>query len=215
MKRLLLSFLLAALGAVSLVATDHPLKKSVFPLASFIEAEDGTSQWFNICTTELINSKQHLFITAAHCVVEADGGNSKNLFVGEEHYPAVVQRADVNRDIALIYAEQPGVALKLRTRPLQFGEGLQIPSFQLGWWVFMLTRGQVTNPDERIRGDYKAYMWHNVYGCGGSSGSPVLDKDGKMVGVEQVGARQFEPCSGVGGSATLDELKDFSQYFEK
>ena len=215
MKRLVVATLLAfALLVVPLRGATHPLQNSVFPLAMQVNGDDGI--WANICTVSSINPAHNLFMTAAHCVLDKAGHVRANLVVGEELNQAVVQRADPTKDIAILWANQPAVAVgKLRTKPLQFKDELQIPSFQLGWWVFMLTTGRVTNPDAIIKGDTKAYMWHDVYGCGGSSGSPILDKDGNLVSIEQVGARAFEPCSGVGGGATLEQMKDFAKYFPK
>ena len=194
MKKLLVA-LLIAFASLAPSAT-HPLMKSVFPLYILATNPNGAKVWWNLCTVESINPDQHLFLGAAHCVLAGDtdqlGGQT---YVGSNHYPVNVLRADREKDLALLWSEQPAVGLVLRTRPIGWKEEVQLPSFQLGWSMFMLTTGRVTNPDGTIEGDTKAFLWHSIYGCGGSSGGPILDKNGALVSVEQVGVRNFEPCS--------------------
>lgn len=214
MKRFLVALLLAVASLIPLHAA-QPYERSVFPLYFIAELESGAKVWWNSCTTWAINPAQHLLLTAAHCVANEDGTLGPQQFVGFDHKPAKVLRADIARDIALLWAELPTEGITLRTRPIHFKDNLEIPSYQLGWSLLMLTTGRVTNPDGRILGDTKSYLWHSVYGCGGSSGAPILDKNGAAVSLEQVGARNFEPCSGVGGGATQAELADFAKYFAK
>ncbi len=189
----------------------HPLERSVFPMAVPGQGEHGEVLLANICTFFSINAKKHYFMGAAHCVNGEHGEGWPAMFVGD--YNATLLLKDVVRDIAILLSDQPATALRLRNAPLQYEEALKQPSFQLGLFTFMVFKGYVVNPWAQPSGWEKPYMLHSIYGCGGSSGGPVLDEWDRVVGVEQVGMRNFEPCSGLGGASTLEEIQAYRAYF--
>jgi len=202
-------FLIVAIALLSLAAS-HPFQRSVFPLvASVYDHNYGLDVWENICTAFSIDPTNGWFMTAAHCVV---GGPR---FIGERRYMVVLQEMDEVNDIAVVWSNQPAVGLRLREKPLQFEEEVRIPSYQLGMWTFMLTKGQVINPGTTNSLWTKSYMLHSAPSCQGASGAPIVDRRGKVVGVEQVGVMRIEPCSDIGGGSTLEQLHKFRSYFRK
>lgn len=189
------------------------LERSVFPMGLATTTDNGEGFLANICTVFSINPSRHLFMSAGHCVVDDEGAvRTEGLYVGDYDVDSVIL-FDKEHDLAILASQQPAVALRLRGYDLQYEETLRIPSFQLGLFTFMIARGYVNNPGAQPSGFEKAYMLHSVYGCGGSSGAPVLDQYGYLVGVEQVGFRAIEPCSGLGGSALLSEVRAYKGYF--
>ena len=201
--------------AAPVTATFHPLMRSVFPLAEVTTNEDGSFSVQNVCTMFSINNPKHYFMTAGHCVVDENGKPVGTLYADEEfQVPVTVKALNLTTDLAVVWANLPAESLRLRPTPLEFEDPVRIPSFQLGQWTFMLTRGEVTNPDVQPRGAHKPYLLHSAYACGGASGSPILDEGDRVVSVDQIAVRFLEPCGGVGGGATFKQMQAFKEWFE-
>ena len=201
MRRALLAALLALLVlTVPVVAKlpSHP--ESITPLFS------GENV---ICTTWSVNEKKGLWATAAHCLFswyEIDGFvtavPTANLNI--KGTPVTGARADMDADLALMEADVHAPGLKFGAYP-HMGElmtvygypgGLNTP---LASWLF------VSNP-------YVTFFdrdWMVLDGSvwPGHSGSPVLDKKGRVVAV--VLAHGQGRYSGMTFASTWQQLQAF------
>ena len=167
--------------------------------------ERTTNTYMNVCTTGSINREKHYWLTAAHCVTDI---GLEGRFI--EGIPVKTVHIDVDRDLAVI--EVPGLVAKelpMQMSPPRWTEDIFLAGHPFGYPDLFLTRGYIANPLVRV-GD-KYYIAFDIAGAPGNSGSPVLNLQGEIVSVLQIGwGRSFAPvCAG----ATYENLKTFAQYF--
>lgn len=220
MKRLVSAIaFLAVFFTVSPRAADGPkFLKSVGVMQMYGENHELR----NMCTVGSI--RDHYFVTAAHCV-EVWMADDTNPFEAApideiDDAPRFVNGAllevvghDHTNDLAVVYTPDLKLpALKLG-HAVTFGDQLIVAGHPFGLSSIFVTYGHVSNPHARLDGDdTRFYMMFNVAGAPGNSGSPVLDSDGKLVSVLQIGFGGYSPET---GGATYDVLKAFIAPFLK
>lgn len=138
-----------------------------------------------------------------HHVAECDRGEGAvKLLVGQEHFAYTEKYLALN-DIAILRV--PGLA----ERPLVFADGND--AVKMGETVFIIgnpfgnegfySKGAIV----RIRAD--GYLYFDAPVAPGSSGSPVLNVKGEVVGIETTG--QLLGATIVGGAIPVRDLTEF------
>lgn len=155
-----------------------------------IELPDGRGGY---CTTWSI--REGYWSTAGHCVIPG-----ATFHIGA--YVAQPVVADYGNDTAILTSVAKAPPLKLAVKAPEAGDAVTISGHPLGLPMLIHTRGEVSVPEfEDADGVWTLY---DVTAAGGNSGSPILAKDGTVVGTLNFGY----PSSGrfVGGT-TLGALK--------
>lgn len=217
MKRLFLTLPLLLLFAVPLASTTPIVEPSLFasikPLQMIYEDPDThISTLRNMCTVGSMNAEEHLWLTAAHCVVDpAEGPEGPaaprpRYIMGDEVTKVAV---DEKVDLAILRTERAvAPALALATTPPTYGDDLILIGHPFGFRAPIVTFGTVANPAMIVEDGEKEYMLYTTPAAPGNSGSPVLDRFGRVVSVLQVGwGRVFGP---VVGGATFEQLRKFT-----
>ena len=169
----------------------------------------NTDTYLNVCTVSQINKKEQYWITAAHCVVDIgeEGRFVDGLKVG---------LVDVQKEMDLAVIRVPGLIakeeLRLTGTPASWNTPIIIVGHPFGYPDPFVTRGYVANPLATLSSGYR-FMIFDVAGAPGNSGSPVLNRDGELVSILQIGwGQSFSP---VTGGAYFENLKTLEQYFTK
>lgn len=232
MIRFLLSLVLAigltacGANAAPKVEVSRPsYLSSVMPVQYLIEGGQGLR---NGCTAFSINRAEHLWMTAAHCGISDTG----DMYVNGS--PAEFVEGYADTDVMVIRVPDYTAAGELYRRQtrINFGTEIIIAGHPFGYGDVFVTRGTIANPKAMLDaeasawkrillslglpklsqvGEFDGFMLFNVAAAPGNSGSPVMDKDGNVVSVLQIGwSREFSPVS---GGATYDAVKWFDRYF--
>ena len=161
----------------------------------------------NICTISSIDQERHYWITAAHCLAEI--GQEGRYIEGS---PIVIVEISEEMDIAVVQVDGISVpALALQVGPTTWQQDILIVGHPFGYDPVFITRGYVANPRGLI--EASPYMLFNVAAAPGNSGSPVLNLNGEIVSILQIGwGESFSP---VTGGATYGDLQHFAQYFQQ
>jgi S1-C subfamily serine protease len=179
MKRVLVS-LTAALLLVASTLFSAPAP-SIVPLQSA-----GGS---NFCTTWSINAQKHYYATAAHCL----GENAPTPHLFGQRVKVVLD--DEKADVAVVQGPVGSPALKLSKDAPQIGDQIHVTGFPYGFPKVMTFKGLFAHPgmdiyekDQDGEKHYAGtYALFDMTAAPGNSGSPVMNKDGKVVSLLQVG----------------------------
>ena len=169
-----------------------PVMQSVAPVQHL--AEDGLQIH---CTASSVEDR--IWLTAAHCI-----DTEEQLFVGGK--VAFPYAWDERLDVALLivpYNSKP--PLRMPTKQPVVGQRVFMVGFPIGLGP-TLTIGNIANNGIEVPDRGKKQLF-SISGCGGNSGSPVVDKDGKLISVLQIGFGY--PCSPLLGGITFEDLQDF------
>lgn len=204
-----LRVLLTVLSAVVLLvlpAGAVDLYESVWPMAD--------AQNRNFCTASSVNEKNHLWLTAAHCVTE--GG-----FIAGGVFEIV--EADFVADVAVVYTpEASAPALKMAKRMAPVCEDtddkdcrVMVVGYPFGLMdtggLGIVTVGAVAAHSVVVENGVPPFALFSVTGAPGNSGSAILNHKGEVISVLQIGwGRSFG--SMVGG-ATFDVMQHYRDYF--
>lgn len=190
--------IVAATAVLLLMAT--PLAKPETLRVPWLQRTDGAA----ICTTFAINEDQHLWMTAAHCLVD-------DVMIGGD--PADVVEVDEENDLAVLHtASVAAKGYALQRGPVEVGEPVMVVGYPIAIAVTSLAvfQGTVAAPLARIeQGPLRTLF--DITSCGGDSGSPVFNLQGELVSVMQKAVGQ--PCGRPSAGATLDALKALKRYF--
>jgi len=172
---------------------------SVFPLQMVrVEAsEDGfgevTAELVNICTVTSINEKQHGWLTAAHCVAD----DAPRYIMGEK--VRVVLRDPAN-DIAFLQTTRVSApAVPLAKEAPAVKDAVCVVGYPLGFTFQVTTMGTVAALSAPLDPKELPYTLFNVTGARGNSGSLILNANGEIVSVLQIGFSQFSFSPMFGG----------------
>ena len=210
----ILAFLLAfALLAIPLSAKlpNHP--ESIRPL---------TSEGRGMCTTWSANKLKGLWVTAGHCVAgtfeDLDTGESFAItwpleIAGKTAEIAQLSKFGDGWDLALLKVDVHEPGLKLGDYP-KIGDEVTVYGFPGGRMTPIAAWLRVSNPfhmwDKSIGMPWRANMIFDGNLFPGHSGSPILDKKGRVVSVAQgaFGDRYRGLALGVPHSVLKDFLVD-------
>ena len=204
MKRVISLLILITLCVSPLLAKLPSNPSSIQPLwADYITIDWSTGQETPIhgviCTTWSINEKKGFWMTAAHCVqpeVVWTVPSDPNVQPERVETPAyreidgkvaTIVKVDYKIDLALLYADvhQPG--FRFGAYPA-VGDTVTVYGFPLGWTDPIATWLRVSNQFIASKWqDGVGYMVFDGAIYHGHSGSPVIDRKGKVISVVQAG----------------------------
>ena len=210
-------------------ARTHPtLLDSVRPLSQIVRRDftTGVIAYRNICTVSAINTITHLWLTAAHCVVDTytdeDGIVTTRPAAGlaiEGHLAFIVKLDEAIDLVILITPDFSLPALRLADKGPFWEDAVRVIGHPYGDPNVTIVPGTVSNPNARStnedlqRGFAPAYMYVTTLVAPGNSGSPIVNARGELVSVLQIGwGRVFSH----GGGSPYAALKAFAGgYFER
>ena len=209
MKRLLA----AVLGALLFVAAPVMAFDPARLFRSVRAITDAAGDRF--CSSSSINETKHYWLTAAHCVWHGGYVNGEPI--------AVIMR-DVVDDLAVFSTRSSHApALGLSYTAPRVGDETMVVGFPYGNLDPLVTFGRVSQVNGRLCQESeeeqpylcepRRYLVTDATGAPGSSGSPILNKDGRMISIVTVGyGRTFGPNWGV-PYQVLNSI--VGHYFEK
>lgn len=202
--RLLLSSFLSLLMLTASPYSNIPTK-SIQPLQMMNKGQLAT-----ICTAFSINEQQKFWGTAAHCVLmeqeeeeQSQPAKTRDTFIGGK--PTVLLFVDPMLDIAVLRAEVDAPTIPFGKRPA-VGDVVRVYGYMWGAFSPTIFKGEIANLNVTARNS--SYMILDMRVGGGHSGSPILDINGQVISVMQVGAGGF---SGGALYGYLDELLPYWQ----
>ena len=150
------------------------------------------------CTTWSVNQKKGLWVTAAHCVTQIgiveDTGDTFvitwPLFIQEMPAEVIMLSPLGEWDIALLASDFHAPALRIGNYP-EVGDEVTVYGFPGGYRSPFPTWVRVSNPfhmwADNAVGLWKANMIFDGHFFPGHSGSPILDKKGRVISMVQGG----------------------------
>lgn len=163
-------------------------------------------QGHNFCSGFVINADEDFIVTADHCV-RAMKGEAFEV----DRRPSVVIYRDTVEDIAVVYSVSAKPSIKVSTKTLELG----LPVVALGYaYGFDLPQARIGS---LVYAGVGVVDWCDSGECygmapshiGGMSGGPVVDADGKLIGIVQFGDSQ----TGFGRNLKTI-LKSVGSYFK-
>lgn len=213
MKNVLLAALWLLVFANSVGAATPPANMaSVKPLQVILNGgEDGMGPPYlaNICTVTSINERAHYWLTAYHCVAEE---GLTYYIMGDKVKP---EMKDVVNDLAILSTSVVSApAVPLASAAVSYGDYVSMIGHPAGQLFPVLSVGLVAADRYQIEfeGTPYTYVWFQLPGAPGSSGSAVFNANGEIVSVLQVGPGRFY-APNVGG-VLFEKLAAYRSYFE-
>lgn len=214
MKRVMAAALVAALllaPICSWSSSNLPkVAESIRALQTLKTDEDSGNKFLaNICTVTSIDEVKHLWLTAAHCVVN---GKTHELDVSLHiaNYQAYVVYYNVPADLAIIRTPELSVpALKIAKKAPTYGDDLSIWGHPFGFNEIVFVKGFLAAPFVTV--DNTKYMLFSTPIAPGNSGSAVLNKNNEIVSVAQVVFAWLPAFEPIGGGVPFDTFKAFLQ----
>ena len=204
----------------------HPnLLDSVRPLSQIVlrDFTTNTIAYRNICTVSSINATTHLWLTAAHCVLDERMDEDSAVTITPttglaiEGKLAFIVKTDAVIDLAILITPDFSLpALRLADKGPFWEDAIRVVGHPFGYPSVTIVAGTVSNPDavpSVQAGFAPSYMFVTAPVAPGNSGSPIVNARGDIVSVLQIGwGRGYSP----GGGATYARLKAFAGgYFER
>ena len=203
---LLLATLCLPFTAIA-TATLPKVAESVRPLEYNWTTDTGESFRANTCTVTSINKAAHLWLTAAHCVLN-NSGQFKGIFTisGHEVWP---RKIDAKADLAVLYTPDYSLpALKVATVAPFYTDDIVIWGHPLGLSEIVFVRGYVAAPVITLSNGRK-FLLFSAPIAPGNSGSAVLNSRNEIVSVAQVVFNVFPAFEPMGGGVLFNTMKGF------
>ena len=161
------------------------------------------------CTAWSLNQRLRLWVTAAHCIVMAvdmDGVVSLEPYaeLNIAGTPVTAWQANLALDLALLQADLSAPALKLGPYPRE-GHEVTVYGYPGGWQTPLEVWLRVSNPFVKLYDHYWMILDGHVWP--GHSGSPVLDRKGRVIAVVQAhGTDRYAGMTFVSPWSALKQL---------
>lgn len=133
------------------------------------------------CTAIAISEERGTFLTAGHCITEHAA------LITLDGHPASVVWVDHKLDLAVLSCQiTRRRAIVPRFDPLVLGEEVALYGHGLGSPVARLRIGHVSVLEMIIAEHTEPYLMIDTAGLPGMSGGPIVDIEGRLVGVMQI-----------------------------
>ena len=154
-----------------------------------------------------------MILTNAHVVNGID--NLTVIFKNGESYPATVQYMDETADLAVVKIN------KLGLKPISFADESDLV---VGKTVIAIgtplsltmrntaTKGMISGKDVAVNGEYFAYLQSDAATNSGNSGGPLVNLEGKLVGINTLGVQYAD---GISLAIPVDTVKYVLNQFEQ
>lgn len=193
-----------------LLPTPKPATFDLSHSISPIEAkwtDDKGPEDSTICSAGYLGS--NLWLTAGHCFSpDSDDQTDFKFFINKKPMSLIMLAPD--EDIAVVAAEPPKgmVPLHLAPNDLKKGEEVFAEGFPGGSYDSFFVSGRVMNLAFHI--EERTYVVTSMIVAPGMSGSPVVNAEGKVVGVLQAGwgTAQWKSISGITPRAYLNLVNE-------
>lgn len=174
-----LTVLLATLVLTLPLSADYrAISQSVRALQAPKVDEFGIRTLQNTCTVTSINERQHYWLTAAHCV------DSPELYVASRQADVVF--VDKAADLVVLHTEGYSLpALKLRSTQPTVDQHVMMVGHPVGLPQVQVFHGRISSLRTEVEGT--DMMLFDLTACGGNSGSAVVDDQGHVLSVLQIG----------------------------
>jgi len=206
--------LVAALLAPSANAGPPP---SIVPLQ--------TAGGDNFCTTWSINQKQHLYVTANHCVDPTADPEDELPTPHMYTQRIVVWELNKDADLAVVKAALGAPALKLASEDpdITFAKNaskkdwvykISVEGFPYGWTKITKFHGTLVWPHLHIvykDGTEEDLAIFDMTAAPGNSGSPIFNEKHEVISVLQVGFRKGNITGGVVYQAMKNFLESYTE----
>jgi len=197
-------------------AKDPPMYLQSVGMVQWQDVEGGLH---NMCTASSVYQIRHLWVTAAHCVetwAQDDFGFYYPVDQTDTIHlraingqPAITLARDHGNDLALMQSDAVAPALTVQDHDVTWGDVITVVGHPFAFEPLFITYGRVSNPRAPLFGQW--FMFYNVAGAPGNSGSPVLSQQGQLVSVLQISLGGQGGYSPETGGATWKALYNFLQ----
>lgn len=165
-----------------------------------------------ICTVSAVQLERfQLWVGAGHCVtLTEEGGIDFDVKYRIGEHPAMLHSTNSNKDLAawLMPRFHASDAFTVSEKHPKLLDEVRIYGFPYGWPTLFASKGVVSVVGYES-GDGFQRLLYSLPTAPGLSGSPVVDKGGKLVSVHQIGFRGSNMFGSVGGGAMLNDLRLF------
>lgn len=170
------------------------------PAINVFTGDEGMVE--SACTAFSINAPKNLFMTAAHCLgqdMKLDGHPVAGVFISERDDLMILQCYGINAP-----------SLRPSHKTMRKGTDIAAFGFGYGWTKAMFRHGEVAIPDMLINELHAHFLVTNFTIVGGMSGGPMVDDDGRVVSINQMG--NYEVGLGRPLSVILDVTAPYWQF---
>ncbi len=183
------------------VTVIRPVFKQVLRLE--ILREDATEP--GVCTGVVINEDQGVAITAAHCVAKPQ---TKGLSLTANGRHAEVLKVNELLDLALLKTSLKGEKeIALAEKTPEPGTPIAVVGFAFGDPDVAFQFGYISQTMNKAT----KLVFLNSDLIAGNSGGPCIDEAGKLVAINS--RLYYWHSSGLGGSAPVEQIKEFAEQF--
>ena len=206
------------------VGDHHPrVFDSVRPLAEAVlyDLTTNTTVYRNICTVSSINAPLHLWLTAAHCLLETRFTEDGTIITMPrsgltiDGHLVYVAKLDEAADLAVLFTPNIWLpALRFANRAPLWEDTIRVVGHPFGFTAVTIVEGTIATPEQPFAdvGFSPSYMLFTAQIAPGNSGSPVVNARGEIVSVAQI---RWGRGHSSGGGSTYARLKAFAGgYFE-
>ena len=188
------------------------LQETVRPLQRLVTSpHDPASPMFETFCTAFSISKQHRgWMTVAHCIPPPEAGIA--LYI--DGHAAHVVRVDTNIDLAILQTPswQPVNELKFAKNAPRIADTLEVLGYGWGKTVPFYFVASVTMVEVDF---FRSHTVITTVAMGGISGSPAVDRSGRVVGVAhtRLGGSEASDVSPLMGITAFSILQAFDKTF--